>query len=111
MRKKAFTLIEILIVVAVLGILAALVIPEIQDYSQEAKESNAKANLRILRNAIERYAVEHDGLPPGYPADNPALTPNAVAWAILFLNNKNPIIKLIITNKRFINCNLAKKKA
>ena len=66
MRKKAFTLIEILIVVSVLGILAALVVPEFQDYSQKAKESNAKANLKILRNAIERYAAQHNGVPPGY---------------------------------------------
>lgn len=66
MRKKAFTLIEILIVIAVLGILAALVVPQFQDYSQKAKESNAKANLKILRGAIGRYAAQHNGVPPGY---------------------------------------------
>ncbi|GAH74356.1 unnamed protein product, partial [marine sediment metagenome] len=69
--KKAFTLVEILIVVAILGILAAIVIPQFQAHSQEAKEAAAKDNLRILRNAIELYAVQHGGVPPGYPADNP----------------------------------------
>ena len=67
--KKAFTLIEILIVVAVLGILAAVALPGFQDYAQKAKESNAKANLKILRGAIERYTAQHNGVPPGYQGD------------------------------------------
>ena len=64
--NKAFTLVEILIVVAILGILAAIVLPTFQDYITEAKESAAKDNLRILRNAIEIYAAQHNGVPPGY---------------------------------------------
>lgn len=74
MIKRAFTLIEILIVVAVLGILAAIVVPQIQDYSQQAKESNAKANLKILREAIERYAAQHNGVAPGYDQNDPSKT-------------------------------------
>ena len=70
--KKAFTLTEIVIVVAILGILAAIVIPEFQTYTQQAKEAAAKDNLRILRTAIERYAAEHNGIPPGYQADDPS---------------------------------------
>ena len=61
MMKKAFTLAEILIVVAILGILASLVIPTFQTHAAEAKEAAAKDNLRILRTAIERYAAEHNG--------------------------------------------------
>ncbi|RKY11715.1 MAG: hypothetical protein DRP65_03460, partial [Planctomycetota bacterium] len=49
--KKAFSLVELLIVVAILGILAAIVVPEFQTYTQQAKEAAAKDNLRILRNA------------------------------------------------------------
>ncbi len=56
-----------MIIVAILGILAAIVIPEFQTHSQKAKEAAAKDNLRILREAIERYAIEHNGIPPGYP--------------------------------------------
>jgi len=55
-----------MIIVAILGILAAIVIPEFQTHSQKAKEAAAKDNLRILREAIERYAIEHNGIPPGY---------------------------------------------
>ena len=52
---KAFSLVELMIVVAILGILAAIVMPEFQNQSQRAKEAAAKDNLRILREAIERY--------------------------------------------------------
>lgn len=73
--KKAFTLVEILIVVAILGILAAVTLPMVKDYVQQAKESAARDNLRILRNAIELYAAQHNGVPPGYPLNNPSATP------------------------------------
>lgn len=68
--RNAFTLAEILIVVAILGILAAFIVPEYRNYVQKAKESAAMENLRILRTAIERYAIEHNGTPPGYPHDD-----------------------------------------
>lgn len=63
--KSAFTLVELMIVVAILGILAAIVLPEFQGHIQQAKEAAAKDNLRILREAIGRYAADH-GVPPGY---------------------------------------------
>lgn len=73
--KKAFALAEILIVVAIIGILAAIVLPEFQDHVQQAKEAAAKDNLRILRNAIELYAHQHNGVPPGYDGNDPSTTP------------------------------------
>ncbi|HOK67805.1 MAG TPA: type II secretion system protein [Anaerohalosphaeraceae bacterium] len=72
---SAFSLVELMIVVAILGILAALVIPEIQGQSQRAKEAAAKENLRIFREAIERYALDHNGIPPGYPNNDVTKTP------------------------------------
>lgn len=65
-KNSAFTLIEILIVVTILGILAAVVFPEYQSHAQQAKESTAKNNLRMLRQAIELYATQHRGIAPGY---------------------------------------------
>jgi prepilin-type N-terminal cleavage/methylation domain-containing protein len=76
--KKSFTLVEILIVVAILGILAAVTMPMVKDYTQQAKESAAKDNLRILRNAIELYAAQHENVPPGYANNNPSFTPVSV---------------------------------
>jgi prepilin-type N-terminal cleavage/methylation domain-containing protein len=73
--KKAFTLVEILIVVAILGILAAIALPTFSGHIQEAKESAAKDNLRILRNAIDLYASQHNGVPPGYPLGRTSVNP------------------------------------
>ena len=56
-NKKAFSLIELIIVVAILGILAAIVLPIFQSHSEEAKEAASKDNLRILRNMVQFYAV------------------------------------------------------
>ena len=78
--KKAFTLVEILIVVALLGILAAIVLPTFQDHIQQARESAAKDNLRILRNAIRLYAAQHNDMPPGY-IDGDLETP-LIAWFV-----------------------------
>lgn len=77
-RRAAFTLVELMLVVAILGILAAIVLPEFQNQSQVAKESAAKANIKILREAIERYALDHNGVPPGYLNGNTTSSPNAL---------------------------------
>lgn len=74
-RRRGFTLVEVMIIVAILGILAALIVPEVQGHIQRAKESQAKANLKLLRDAIERYAADNEGVPPGYPLGNTNLNP------------------------------------
>jgi type II secretion system protein G len=62
--KKGFTLVEILIVVVILGILAAIVIPQFTSASQEAKLSALKSNLQTIRQQIELYKFRHDDAPP-----------------------------------------------
>jgi len=69
--KRAFSLVELMIVVAVLGIMAAIVVPQFQSYSTQAKEAVAKDSLRLLRGAIELYTGRHGGVPPGYKDDDP----------------------------------------
>jgi len=91
--KKAFTLVEILIVVAILGILAAIVLPTFQDHIQQARESAAKDTLRILRNTIALYAAEHNDVPPGYPNDDPdniLITPLNFYNQIVFVGHYLP---------------------
>jgi general secretion pathway protein G len=66
MKIKAFTLVEILIVVTILGILAAVVLPTLQGHTANARESTAKESLRTMRVQIEMYKLQHDGVPPGY---------------------------------------------
>ena len=69
--KKAFTLVEMLIVVAIIGIMAAIVMPLISDHVQKAKESTAKDSLRAMRGAIGAYAAKNNDVPPGYADNDP----------------------------------------
>jgi len=78
-----------LIVVAILGILAAIVVPEFQTYTQQAKEAAAKDNLRILRNAIELYTAQHNGIPPGYPDGDTQNIPHYLVFAQQLLTYSN----------------------
>ena len=63
-RKSGFTLVEILIVVVILGILAAIVIPQFTDASTEAKESALCSDLQTMRSQIELYKIQHNDIPP-----------------------------------------------
>ncbi|MCZ6836431.1 MAG: prepilin-type N-terminal cleavage/methylation domain-containing protein [Planctomycetota bacterium] len=58
LARKGFTLIEILIVVVILGILAAIVIPQFTDASDQANVASMKSQLQTLRSQIELYRVQ-----------------------------------------------------
>lgn len=75
--KRAFSLAELMIVLAVLGILAAIVVPHLCSHTVQAKEAVAKDNLRMLRSAIELYTAQHSGVPPGYKDDDPQTIPSS----------------------------------
>ena len=73
--SDGFSFFEIMIAIVIIGILAAVVIPEIQDRSQQAKEAAAKETLQIMRNAIECYAARNGGIAPGYPGNHTNVIP------------------------------------
>src|SRR6185295_4442488 len=74
-RRRGFTLIEILIVVVILGILAAIVIPQFSNASHVARENTLKDDLRYLRTQIAVFKAQHRDVPPGYPNGNKLSTP------------------------------------
>src|SRR5437868_11434125 len=62
-RTRAFTLIEIMVVVVILGILAATIIPQFIGTTHDAKVSTAKANIAELETAVERFNIHLDRRP------------------------------------------------
>ncbi len=75
--RKAFSIAELVIVAAIIGILAALVTPLLSNHALEAREAAARENVQLLRGAVELYAARHRGIPPGYPDNDMANAPTA----------------------------------
>ena len=62
--RNAFTLIEILIVVVILGILAAIVVPQFTNAADDANDASVRSQLQTLRSQIELYRAQNPSLNP-----------------------------------------------
>jgi general secretion pathway protein G len=68
-QRGGFTLVEILIVVVILGIIAAITIPQMSNASMQARENMLRDDLRYLRNQIVLYRAQHHDAVPGAVAN------------------------------------------
>lgn len=85
---------ELMIMVAVIGIMAAIVVPHFRSYSIQAKKAVAKDSLRMLRSAIELYTAQHSGIPPGYEDDDPSTVPTSENLLNQLSTNKEYLAKI-----------------
>ena len=77
---KGFTLVEILIVVMILAIIAAVALPKFSNASQVARASMLADDLRIMRMQIEVFRGQHCGVSPGYPDCDISQAPDAESF-------------------------------
>jgi prepilin-type N-terminal cleavage/methylation domain-containing protein len=86
----AFTLVEILIVVVLLGILALVVLPMVSSGVTSARESAVAHDLNMLRRYVLIYTAQHLEVPPGYPDGDRTQAPTEQAFVEQITMSSDP---------------------
>ena len=98
-KTKGFTLIELMIVVAIIGILAAIAIPKFGELIKKSKEGATKGSLATFRSAITIYYGENEGVYPstGNKTDGSEVTSELGGCLVPKYLSSMPVIKLGIS--------------
>ena len=86
-RDKGFTLIELMIVIAIIAILAAILIPNFLHARAEAQTSGCEGNVKMIATGLEEYAVDHQG---SYPPSG-AVTSSLLGTPYLDITPTDPV--------------------
>jgi type II secretion system protein G len=85
--RQAVTLIELLIVVAIIGILASIAVPNFMDAQVRAKISRTKADMKTVADALSLYFLDHQKFPPDNAPYQPYRIPNNLTTPVSFLHS------------------------
>lgn len=77
-RRKGFTILELMIVIAVIGILVGIALPRFKGMQDEGNIARAKGELRTLQTAVESYVIHHNNTTPVALANLTAAIPSIV---------------------------------
>lgn len=86
-KAKGFTLVEILIVVVILGILAAIVVPQFTNAANEARVGNIATQVSTIENQLELYAAQNNGTYPTVAELNAAAANGETGWSVMIDGN------------------------
>jgi prepilin-type N-terminal cleavage/methylation domain-containing protein len=93
-RRSAFTLVELLVVITIIGMLMSLLLPAVNSAREAARRANCQNNLRNIGQAMLVYATAHNGSLPGYlertwppGADHSKVAPTPTSWPIMLSVN------------------------
>jgi prepilin-type N-terminal cleavage/methylation domain-containing protein len=92
--QAGFTLIEMLIVVIILGILAAIIIPQLSVSTEDAKINTLKTNLGGLRSSIEIYYAQHNNYPGAIKNDGSGASGSAAEAQTAFVEQLTQYTKV-----------------
>ena len=89
-RRGGFTLVEILIVVVILGIIAAIALPRFSNAATRARASMLSDDLRVIRTQLTVFKAQHRDVAPGYPDGDTSEQPTQAAFIAHMTQSSNP---------------------